>query len=88
MLLTVLAIKIEDGIRAPAFYSQERVGLGGRTFRVLKSAQHARRMPNLTGVRSGATEARPTRSLVLAGVIRTLRINRTTTNLSMSFVDT
>jgi len=36
MLLTVVAIKLEDGWRAPAFYSQERVGLGGRIFRVLK----------------------------------------------------
>src|SRR6185437_550593 len=36
MLLTVLAVKLEDGVRAPALYAQERVGLGGRTFRVLK----------------------------------------------------
>jgi sugar transferase (PEP-CTERM system associated) len=36
MLLTLLAIKIEDGWRAPALYSQARVGLGGRTFNVLK----------------------------------------------------
>jgi sugar transferase (PEP-CTERM system associated) len=36
MLLTVLAIKLEDGWRAPIFYGQERVGLGGQQFRVLK----------------------------------------------------
>ena len=36
MIFTVLAIKMEDGWRAPAFYTQERVGLGGRIFRVLK----------------------------------------------------
>src|SRR5256886_4959939 len=36
MLLTLIAIKIEDGWRAPALYSQCRVGRGGRTFRVLK----------------------------------------------------
>jgi sugar transferase (PEP-CTERM system associated) len=36
MLLTALAIKIEDGIRAPVFYAQARVGLGGRVFNVLK----------------------------------------------------
>ena len=36
MLLTLVAIKIEDGWRAPALYSQSRVGRGGRTFRVLK----------------------------------------------------
>lgn len=34
MLLTALAIYVEDG--APVFYSQERVGLDGKTFKVLK----------------------------------------------------
>src|SRR6202012_1529785 len=36
MLLTAIAIKIEDGLRAPVFYAQPRVGLGGRVFNVLK----------------------------------------------------
>jgi len=36
MLLTMLAIKLEDGWRAPIFYGQARVGLGGQTFNVLK----------------------------------------------------
>jgi len=36
MLLTMLAIKLEDGWHAPALYSQARVGLGGRVFKVLK----------------------------------------------------
>jgi sugar transferase (PEP-CTERM system associated) len=36
MLLTVVAIKLEDGWRAPALYRQERVGLGGRTFKLIK----------------------------------------------------
>jgi len=36
MLLTALAIKIEDGWRAPVLYRQERVGLGGRVFQLLK----------------------------------------------------
>ncbi len=36
MLLTVIAIKLEDGWRAPVFYGQERTGLGGRTFNLLK----------------------------------------------------
>ncbi len=34
MLLTMLAILIEDG--APVFYRQERVGQGGRVFKVIK----------------------------------------------------
>jgi sugar transferase (PEP-CTERM system associated) len=36
MVLTAIAIKIEDGIRAPVFYRQTRVGQYGRPFRLLK----------------------------------------------------
>lgn len=36
MLLTALAIKLEDGWRARVFYRQERVGLNGMLFNVLK----------------------------------------------------
>ena len=36
MLATALAIWIEDGFKAPIFFSQERVGLGGKAFNVLK----------------------------------------------------
>jgi sugar transferase (PEP-CTERM system associated) len=36
MLLAVLAIKVEDGFRAPVLYRQNRVGKDGRVFRVLK----------------------------------------------------
>jgi sugar transferase (PEP-CTERM system associated) len=36
MVLTGLAIKLEDSWRAPIFYRQTRVGLDGRTFNVLK----------------------------------------------------
>jgi lipopolysaccharide/colanic/teichoic acid biosynthesis glycosyltransferase len=36
MLLTALAIKIEDGFSAPVFYGQDRVGFAGKIFRVLK----------------------------------------------------
>jgi sugar transferase (PEP-CTERM system associated) len=36
MLLTILAIKLEDGWRSPIFYGQARVGLGGQSFTVLK----------------------------------------------------
>lgn len=34
--ITVLAIKLEEGWRAPVFYLQERVGLSGRVFRLIK----------------------------------------------------
>src|SRR5690349_4793611 len=36
MLLTMIAVKLEDGLRAPLFYGQPRVGYGGAVFRVLK----------------------------------------------------
>jgi len=36
MILTAIAIKVEDGLKAPIFYSQERVGLNGSVFRVHK----------------------------------------------------
>ena len=36
MLLTVLAIKIEDGLEAPVLYRQKRVGYAGRVFEVFK----------------------------------------------------
>lgn len=36
MLLTAIAIKLEDGWSAPVLYRQERVGLGGQVFHLLK----------------------------------------------------
>jgi sugar transferase (PEP-CTERM system associated) len=36
MLLSMLAIKLEDGLHAPLFYRQKRVGFHGRVFDVLK----------------------------------------------------
>ncbi len=36
MLLTAIAIKLEEGWSAPVFYAQPRVGLGGRPFNVMK----------------------------------------------------
>jgi sugar transferase (PEP-CTERM system associated) len=36
MLVTIIAIKLEDGIRAPVLYRQRRVGFEGKTFDVLK----------------------------------------------------
>jgi len=36
MIFTAIAIKLEDGLKAPVLYSQERVGLNGSVFRVHK----------------------------------------------------
>jgi lipopolysaccharide/colanic/teichoic acid biosynthesis glycosyltransferase len=72
MLLTVLAIKLEDGWRAPALYSQRRVGLGGRTFNVIKF-RSMRQDAELNGVQWAQLEdPRVTR---VGAVIRKLRID-------------
>jgi lipopolysaccharide/colanic/teichoic acid biosynthesis glycosyltransferase len=36
MVIAAVAIKLEEGILAPLIYSQERVGFGGKVFRVFK----------------------------------------------------
>lgn len=36
MLVTMLAIKLEDGLKAPVIFRQKRVGLNGRVFNVMK----------------------------------------------------
>ena len=36
MLIAAIAIKLEDGLNAPIFYTQERVGLDGIPFRIVK----------------------------------------------------
>ena len=72
MVLTVIAIKLEDGWRAPAIYSQRRVGLGGRTFKVLKF-RSMRQDAELNGAQwAQHSDPRVTRVGV---VIRKLRID-------------
>jgi sugar transferase (PEP-CTERM system associated) len=73
MLATVLAIKLEDGWRAPVLYRQARVGLGGRTFDVLKF-RSMRTDAELDGQARWATkgDARVTR---VGALIRKCRID-------------
>ena len=72
MVLTVLAIKLEDGWRAPALYSQRRVGLGGHTFNVLKF-RSMRQDAELNGAQwAQRGDPRVTR---VGAVIRKLRID-------------
>jgi len=72
MVLTMLAIKIEDGVTAPALYSQRRVGLGGREFNVIKF-RSMRQDAELNGaVWAQQADPRVTR---VGGVIRKLRID-------------
>jgi sugar transferase (PEP-CTERM system associated) len=72
MLLTLIAIKIEDGWRAPALYSQARVGLGGGTFNVLKF-RSMRPDAELGGAQwAQRKDPRVTR---VGGIIRKLRVD-------------
>lgn len=72
MLLTAVAIKIEDGWRAPIFYSQERVGLNGRPFLV-----HKFRSMRTDAEKSGAVWAQQndTRVTRVGAFIRKVRID-------------
>ncbi len=36
MLITALLIKLDEGLKAPIFYTQERVGLDGQAFNIIK----------------------------------------------------
>jgi sugar transferase (PEP-CTERM system associated) len=72
MLLTILAIKVEDGIRAPVLYRQVRVGERGQPFQLLKF-RSMREDAERDGARWAATnDNRVTR---VGRVIRKLRID-------------
>ena len=72
MVLTFFAIKIEDGWQAPALYRQERVGLGGKVFKVLKF-RSMRQDAELNGAQ-WAQHADP-RVTRVGAIIRKLRID-------------
>ena len=88
MLLTILAIKIEDGWRAPVIYSQERVGLNGKSFKV-----HKFRSMKTDAEKHGAVWAKKNDSRVtkVGAFIRKVRIDElpqifNVLNGSMAFV--
>jgi sugar transferase (PEP-CTERM system associated) len=72
MLLTAIAIRIEDGWRAPVFYRQNRVGFRGRTFQVIKF-----RSMRTDAEKSGAQWAKKndTRVTRVGGFIRKIRVD-------------
>jgi sugar transferase (PEP-CTERM system associated) len=72
MLLTVLAIKLEEGLHAPVLYRQVRVGQRGQTFQLLKF-----RSMRTDAERDGARWAvkNDTRVTRVGRVIRKLRID-------------
>ncbi|WP_152206772.1 TIGR03013 family XrtA/PEP-CTERM system glycosyltransferase [Marinobacter changyiensis] len=72
MILTAIAIKVEDGLKAPIFYSQERVGLNGRVFKV-----HKFRSMGMDAEKNGAVWASKNDSRVtrVGDFIRKVRID-------------
>ncbi len=73
MLLTALAILIEDGPRAEIFYRQVRVGLDGRNFKVLKfRSMLADAEPDGRARWALASDSRVTR---VGAIIRKVRID-------------
>lgn len=73
MLLTALAIKLEDGWRAPVLYVQERVGLEGRSF-LIRKFRSMRTDAEQDGKPAWASENDP-RVTRVGAVIRKLRID-------------
>jgi sugar transferase (PEP-CTERM system associated) len=73
MILTMVAIKLEDGWRSPIFYGQARVGLGGLNFTVLKF-RSMRTDAERDGQAQWAQKSDP-RVTKVGAVIRKLRID-------------
>ncbi len=73
MLITALAIKLEDGWRAPVFYAQERVGLGGRVFRLLKF--RSMRVDAESGGEARWAQKNDPRVTRVGAIIRKLRVD-------------
>ena len=72
MALTAIAIKLEEGWRAPIFYNQERVGLNGKSFYV-----HKFRSMRIDAEKGGAVWARKDDDRVtrVGAFIRKVRID-------------
>ncbi|MDI9245594.1 TIGR03013 family XrtA/PEP-CTERM system glycosyltransferase [Marinobacter sp. CHS3-4] len=88
MVLTAIAIKIEDGLKSPVFYSQERVGLNGKVFNVHKFRSMITDAEKDGAVWATKNDARVTR---VGAFIRKVRIDElpqifNVLNGSMAFV--
>jgi sugar transferase (PEP-CTERM system associated) len=73
MMLTAIAILIEDGWRSPVFYRQARVGRGGRTFELLKF--RSMRPDAETGGQARWAQIDDPRVTRVGAIIRRLRID-------------
>jgi len=72
MLVVALTVKLEEGWRAPVLYHQERVGLGGKTFQLLKFRSMRPDAENGQAVWAQRNDPRVTR---VGAIIRKLRID-------------
>ncbi|MEZ5481297.1 MAG: TIGR03013 family PEP-CTERM/XrtA system glycosyltransferase [Porticoccaceae bacterium] len=72
MLITAIAIKLDDGFGAPIFYFQERVGLDGRTFRIIKFRSMRTDAESGSAVWASINDDRTTR---IGGFIRKYRLD-------------
>ena len=72
MLITALLIKLDEGMKAPVFYSQERVGLDGQAFNIIKF-----RSMRIDAVKNGAQMASENddRTTTIGKFIRKYRID-------------
>jgi sugar transferase (PEP-CTERM system associated) len=73
MLLVAVAIKIEDGLRAPVFYRQRRVGKGDKEFQILKF--RSMRVDAETGGTAVWASKNDDRITVVGGFLRKARID-------------
>ena len=73
MLLAALAIKLEDGLRAPIFYRQTRVGLFGTHFEILKF--RSMRIDAEVGGRAAWAVKGDSRVTLVGALIRKTRID-------------
>ena len=88
MLLTIVAIWIEDGLSAPIFYSQTRVGKQGKTFSIYKFRSMRTDAETEGAVWAAKTDSRVTK---VGAFIRKTRLDEfpqiaNVLNGSMSFV--
>ena len=72
MLVVALTVKLEEGWRAPVLYHQERVGLGGKTFQLLKFRSMRPDAESGQAVWAQRNDPRVTR---VGAIIRKLRID-------------
>jgi sugar transferase (PEP-CTERM system associated) len=73
MLLTMLLIKLEDGLNAPTLYKQIRVGLNGKPFEIIKFRSMSLDAEKESGAKWASKH--DSRTTKIGGIIRKYRID-------------